>query len=195
MFVSGPEPVSAGVRLASCAADIVEIAAFHGRARELERIAGGRGLDLPAPGRLALASGQLALCVRPERWLLLAPPASVGATAALWQAATAGVGAAVDLSSGLAAWHLAGPQVREVLSRACRLDLDPEVFPTGSAAATVMAQVAVILAVLPSGLLLLTPATTARHWREWLASTAKPFGLVPRADVTVGVLSGDGGGT
>jgi heterotetrameric sarcosine oxidase gamma subunit len=189
--VSGPEPVSAGVRLASCAADVVEIAAFHGRARELESIAGGRGLDLPALGRLALASDQLALCVRPERWLLLGPPALPGATAALWQAGCARVGAAVDLSSGLTALHLSGPQVRELLSRGCRLDLDPEVFPAGSAAATIMAQVAVILAVLPSGLVLLTPATTARHLREWLISTAKPFGLVLRADVTVGGLSGE----
>jgi sarcosine oxidase subunit gamma len=178
------------VRLASCAADVVEIAALHGRARELESIAGGRGLDLPALGRLALGSGQLALCVRPERWLLLGPPELPGATAALWQAACARAGAAVDLSSGLTALHLSGPQVRELLSRGCRLDLDPEVFPAGSAAATIMAQVAVILAVLPSGLVLLTPATTARHLREWLASTAKPFGLVLRADVTVGGLSG-----
>jgi sarcosine oxidase, subunit gamma len=170
---------------------MVEIAALHGRARELESIAGGRGLELPALGEVAVASDQLALCVRPERWLLLAPPASFGATAALWQAACARVGAAVDLSSGLAALHLSGPRVREVLSRACRLDLDPQVFPAGSAAATIMVQVAVILAVLPSGLLLLTPTTTARHLREWLVSTAKPFGLVPRADVTVGVLCGD----
>lgn len=189
--MSGPESVSAGVRLASCAADIVEIAAFHGRARELESIAGGRGVDLPALGRLALASDQLALCVRPERWLLLGPPAFPGATAALWHAACARVGAAVDLSSGLTALHLSGPQVREVLSRGCRVDLDPDVFPAGSAAATIMAQVAVILAVLPSGLVLLTPASTARHLREWLASTAKPFGLVLRADVTVAALSGE----
>ena len=184
--MSGPDPVSAGVRLASCAADVVEIAALHGRARELEILAGGRGLDLPALGRLALASDQLALCVRPERWLLLGPPAFPGATAALWQAACA-----VDLSSGLTALHLSGPQDRELLSRGCRLDLDPEVFPAGSAAATIMAQVAVILALLPSGLLLLTPATTARHLREWLISTAKPFGLVLRADVTVAALSGE----
>jgi heterotetrameric sarcosine oxidase gamma subunit len=189
--VSGPESVSADVRLASCAADVVEIAAFHGRARELESLAVGRGLDLPALGRLALASDQLALCVRPERWLLLGPPALPGATAALWQAACARVGAAVDLSSGLTALHLSGPQLRELLSRGCRLDLDPQVFPAGSAAATIMAQVAVILAVLPSGLVLLTPASTARHLREWLISTAKPFGLVLRADVTVAALSGD----
>jgi len=180
-----------GIRLASCAADIVEIAAFHTRAPELENIAGARGLDLPALGRVAVASGQLALGVRPARWLLLAPPAHAGTTAARWQAACGRVGAAVDLSSGLAVWRLAGPQVRDALARACRLDLDPQVFPAGSAAATVMAQVAVILAVLPSGLLLLTPTSTARHLREWLGFVAKPFGLACEADVTVGVLSGD----
>jgi heterotetrameric sarcosine oxidase gamma subunit len=194
--VSAPESVpmpyaTSGINLASCAADVVEIAAFHGRAPELENIAGARGLELPVLGRVGRAKDQLALCVRPARWLLLAPPAHSGETAALWQAACARAGAAIDLSSGLAAWHLAGPQVREVLSRACRLDLDPQVFPPGSAAATVMVQVAVILAVLPSGLLLLTPTSTARHLREWLASTAKPFGLVSGADVTVAVLCGD----
>jgi heterotetrameric sarcosine oxidase gamma subunit len=186
--VSAPE---SGIRLASCAVDIVEIAALHGRAPELQSIAGARGLDLPVLGRVVVATDQLVLCVRPARWLLLAPPAHSGASAALWQAACARVGAAVDLSSGLAAWRLAGPRVRDVLARACRLDLDPQAFPAGSAAATVMAQVAVILAVLPSGLLLLTPTSTARHLREWLASTAKPFGLVSEADVTVAVLSGD----
>jgi sarcosine oxidase subunit gamma len=190
--VSAPDSVSTpGVRLASCAADVVEIAALHGRARELESIAGARGLDLPVLGRVAVSSGQLALCVRPARWLLLAPPASPGATAAHWQAACARVGAAVDLSSGLAGWRLAGPQLRDVLARACRLDLDPQVFPAGSAAATIMAQVPAILAVLPWGLLLLTPTSTARHWREWLTSTGKPFGLVSEADVTVAVMCGD----
>src|SRR5207302_10268266 len=101
-----------GIRLASCAADIVEIAAFHTRAPELENIAGARGLDLPALGRVAAASGQLALGVRPARWLLLAPPAHAGATAARWQAACGRVGAAVDLSSGPAVRRLAGPPVR-----------------------------------------------------------------------------------
>src|SRR2546423_7426742 len=93
-----------GIRLASCAADIVEIAAFHARAPELENIAGARGLDLPALGRVAVASGQLALGVRPARWLLLAPPAPAGATAARWQGPRGRVGAAVDLSSGLPVW-------------------------------------------------------------------------------------------
>ncbi|MGH8267018.1 MAG: sarcosine oxidase subunit gamma family protein [Steroidobacteraceae bacterium] len=171
--------------------DIVEIAARANGAPGLESVAVGRALELPALGQIALAPDQLALGVRPGRWLLLSAPAAPGAAAAIWQAACAGVGAAVDLSSGLAGLHLGGPAAREILARACRLDLDLSAFPAGRAAATIMVQVSVVLAALPSGLLLLTPATTARHVREWLTSTGKPFGLTARADVTVASLCGD----
>jgi sarcosine oxidase subunit gamma len=131
------------------------------------------------------------LSVRPERWLLLSPPASPGATASLWQGACAPVGIALELSSGLAALHLTGPEARAVLSRSCRLDLDPQLFPAGSAAATLMAQVSMIVAALPAGWLLLTPSSTSRHVREWIAATARPFGFEGRGDATVAVLCGE----
>src|SRR2546430_7422391 len=104
-FVSAPESESMpratpGIRLASCAADIVEIAALHGRAPELENIAGARGLDLPVLGRVAVASGQLALGVRPARWLRRPPPAHSVATAAPRPAARGRARAPVDPSSG-----------------------------------------------------------------------------------------------
>ena len=180
-----------GLQLGGCVTDIVEIAALRARAGELESIARGLGLRLPGFGRAAVAADRLALCVRPERWLILSAPASPGASAALWQAACAGVGAALDLSAGLAVLHLAGPAAREVLARGCRLDLDPSAFPVRAAAATVMAQLSVTLAALPSGLLLLTPASTAWDMREWLACTAKPFGLTPRSDLNLVDLCGD----
>ena len=178
-----------GVELAACAVEIVELAAFRARASELSGISRGLGLELAAPGRAAAGSGRLSVCVRPGRWLLLLPPDSPGAQAALWQRACAGVAAALDHSSGLVALHLAGAELREVLSRGCRLDLDPEVFPPGRAAATLMAQVGVILARLPAGFVLLTPASTARHVREWLTATGRPFGLTAGPDVTVAELS------
>jgi sarcosine oxidase subunit gamma len=95
----------------------------------------------------------------------------------------------VDLSSALTALYLSGPAVREGLARGCRLDLHPEAFPPGSAAASHMAQVPVILAALPGAWLLLTPSTTARHFREWLAASARGFGLATSADVTVAHVS------
>ncbi len=191
--MSAPDPRSMpdyvpGIRLASCVADIVEVAALRGRARGLASLADRRGVRLPEHGRVGAAPAQLALCVRPDRWLLLTPPAPAGATAGLWQAACAGLGVAVDLSSGMTALHLAGPRAREVLLRACRLDLDPDAFPVGRAAATIMAQVSVILATLASGMLILTPSSTARHFREWLVAGAQPFGLMPRSDLTFPAL-------
>ncbi len=218
-----------GVTLATVTTDIVELGAFGGRAPELTALATSRGVTLPAFGRSIAASPipaashtpaaspagataapatplqapALVLCVRPDRWLLLSPPAAPAADAApgspqpaessaavvaAWSAATAGVGAAVDLSAGLTALLVRGSAVRDVLARACRLDLHPTVFPVGHAAATQMVQVSVILVALPSGMLLLTPSTTARHVREWLAATAQPFGFAPRAAISLGSI-------
>jgi len=170
---------AAGLQLETSASDIVEIAALRGRALDVARIALGRGVPLPALGRALVATGHLALCVRPDRWLILNPPAPAGASAAAWQAACAGLGAVLDQSSGFSALEFAGSQAREVLVRSCRIDLDPLAFPVGTACATIMAQVPVILVALASGLLLLTPATTARHFHEWLVSASRLLGFEP----------------
>ena len=171
---------------------LVELIARRGSSAEFVALAHTHGIELPAFGRVAANADQLALCVRPDRWLLLAPPSTAGAGAvhAGWQQDAAGLGVAIDLSSGFTALLLAGPRVREVLARSCRVDLDQQIFPAGHAAATIMAQVPVILAVLPAGMLLLTPASTARHFREWLAAAAKPFGLVPQSAISLAGLSG-----
>jgi heterotetrameric sarcosine oxidase gamma subunit len=184
-------PATEGVGLGSCMTDIVEIATLRGRAPNFNTIANRQGLRLPEFGRVLASPEQIALSVRPDRWLLLSPPGPPGASAETWQAACAGCAVAVDLSSGLVAFHLEGPAVHEVLARGCRLDLDPEVFPAGSAAATVMAQVSVAVMALSSGVLLLTPATTARHFYEWLASAAKPFGFVAKHTLPFSKLAGD----
>jgi heterotetrameric sarcosine oxidase gamma subunit len=194
--VPGPEPrlkrsTAPGVRLGTCLTDSVEIAALRGRSAEVQTIAGGRGVRLPALGRASAAADRVAIGVRPDRWLLLTPQSPPGSCAELWNHACAGSGAAIDLSSGLTALRLAGPAVREALARGCRLDLHPDVFQTGHAAATLMAQVAVILVALPSGVLLLTPATTARSLCESLATSAAPFGLERQSALPFSCLCGD----
>jgi sarcosine oxidase subunit gamma len=196
MRVSVPDlhPASrdpAGLRWGRCPADIVEIAALRNRAADVAALAARRGWPLPALGRCLVAPGQLALSVRPGRWLLLSSPAVPGATAIQWGQDCAGLAAAVDLSSGLAALWLEGASWREALARGCRLDLHPSVFPAGGAAATVIAQVAANLVALSSGVLLLTPSTTARHFSEWLTHTAAPFGLTALSATSLTHLSGD----
>ena len=54
-----------------------------------------------------------------------------------------------------------------------------------------MAQVSVTLAALPAGVLLLTPASTARHFREWLTAAAAPFALAPYTEMSFPELCGD----
>jgi sarcosine oxidase subunit gamma len=181
----------AGFGCAALAADIIELAALRDRTHVLKALGARRALSLPAFGRITSARDTLVLCVRPERWLLLTPPASPGATLTSWQSACAACAAAVELSSGLTALHLTGRAVREVLARGCRLDLHPDAVAAGTAAASHMAQVPVVLGALPAGWLLLTPSSTARHFRDWLTAAAAPFGLESRASVTVATLSGE----
>jgi len=192
--VPDPHPPSrpqAGLRWGRCPADIVEIAALRDRAADVEALAARRGWPLPVLGRCRIAPDQIALSVRPGRWLLLSSPAAPGAAVMSWEQDGTGLAAVVDLSSGLAALWLEGASWREALARGCRLDLHPSEFPAGRAAATLIAQVAVNLVALSSGVLLLTPSTTARHFSEWLAHTAAPFGLEALSAASLTHLSGD----
>src|SRR5580698_4631938 len=168
--VSGPE--GAGVTLRHASADIVEVAAFRGHGAQVRALAAKDGWPLPQMGQVLPARGGLTLCVRPERWLLLAPPGAVGASQRNWQDALGSRAASLDVSSALHALYLGGKAWRSMLARGSRIDLDPLVFVPGCAAATLIAQVSVILAALGENLLILTPATTARHVREWLLSTS-----------------------
>jgi heterotetrameric sarcosine oxidase gamma subunit len=184
-------PDGGRVRFGCCAADIMELAARRNRSTELAAVAARRGLPLPPFGRATFCGGQLAISVRPERWLLLSASATPGSAGVTWQETCAGTAAVIDLSSALAIFHLAGADSAEVLARGCRLDLHPTVFPAGHAAATTIAQVAVIIVGLPAARLLLTPATTARHFGEWLAATGAPFGIAQTGPVPFAAISGE----
>ena len=175
----------AGVELKSCRTGIVELAAHGGRTSELATVAVARGCALPPLGRAMATTGQLAIGVRPGRWLVLQAPEEPASPYAQWEARCAGTGTVVDLSSALAVLKLCGPEARAILARSCRLDLDPQHFPSGRAAATIIAQVATVIVAMPRGLLLLTPSTTARHFCEWLVATARPYGIGTMCDVSL----------
>jgi heterotetrameric sarcosine oxidase gamma subunit len=183
------EPI--GVRIADCTADIIELAAFRDGSDALGSLAAARAAPLPKCGRLCRSVGGLILAVRPDRWLLCCARAATGTAARSWQTACDGRAAVIEHSAALTLFYVTGASAREMLKRGCRLDLDPRAFPPGAAAATIMAQVPVILAALASGLVLLTPASTSRHFREWLITTARPFGLGSFGSVTVAQLSGE----
>jgi sarcosine oxidase subunit gamma len=180
--VSAPEPQ---VTLAACPLDIIELAARRAAGGALGAAVARRGLALAPLGQRRSFAAGLTLCIRPGRWLVLSRPAAPGAAALLWQQECAASGTAVDLSSALKGFYLRGEAARELLVRGCRVNLAPDAFAADGAAATLIAQVSVIVTALPQGLLLLTPATTAGHLHEWLAASGRPFALGMRGNVTV----------
>jgi sarcosine oxidase subunit gamma len=99
------------------------------------------GLDLPPPGKWAPGAHADAAWIQPGGWLLESEPSAPGALRARVAAATAGLGAAVDQSSGLSVIRFAGAPARPALATSCRLDLHPRVFGPGSAAMTRVAHV------------------------------------------------------
>jgi sarcosine oxidase, subunit gamma len=188
-FVSAPDT---GVVLATLDANVIELAALRGQAGALMQQALAHAWPLAAFGRVMRTQHGATLSVRPARWLLIARAGSA-APAPSWLQDLTQLAASIELSSALSVMQLAGPGVRELLARGCRLDLSERAFAPGNAAATVMAQVAVTLAALPGGIVLLTPTSTARHLREWLCAAAQPFGLTARDDDIVGLFSGETG--
>jgi len=177
-----------GLRIDTCVVAITEIGAARGRAAELRTRM--RDIVLPEIGRVAIDGQRLLLCVRPARWLVIASPGTTGLDAASveWRQAGDALAGVVDLSAAYTAFLLQGLRRAEVLARGCRLDLDPQMFATGSAAATIIAQTQVHMAALPIGMLLLAPASLARHFSEWLAAAASPFGLMPQSSISVAGL-------
>lgn len=163
----------------SVTADLVEVTARRGRARDLANIARVRGLDLPPVGRATFSATYVVLSVRPDRWLIMGPAQPPGDTAAQWKRAFGPLASVVDQSSGYAIFDLVGAHARTALARSCRIDLDERVFSIGHAAATPIAQVQTLLVPHPAGLLVLTPASTSRHFSEWFAHVCASLDTPP----------------
>jgi sarcosine oxidase, subunit gamma len=100
------------------------------------------GLDLPPPGRWAAGAQADATWVQPGGWLLESEASAPDALRARVAAATEGLGAAVEQSSGRSVIRFTGASARSVLATCCRLDLHPRAFGAGSAAMTRVAHVA-----------------------------------------------------
>ncbi len=102
-------------------------------ARASERAAGG-GVALE-PGLAAHAAGTWWCPVTPARALVLSEPAAAtDLRAAVSQAAEAeqGTVSVFDVTCGLAALSLIGPQARELLARFCAIDVRPALAPVSA---------------------------------------------------------------
>ncbi len=129
-----------------------------------------------------LTGNRHVLWVGPDEFLLVAPDEADGGTDPAQttdelSAALGGLpGQVVDLSANRTTLELRGPRAQEVLDKSCRLDLDPSVFPAGSALVTLLGTVGVILwRVEPDTWRIMPRASFATHTARWLLDGMREY--------------------
>jgi sarcosine oxidase subunit gamma len=129
------------------------------------------GLDLPAPNRLAWASGRfpMAIWLGPDEWLLVGAAEPATLERSVVGATRDHGGTAVDVSAHRTLLEFRGKGVRDLLAAGTSVDLHPRVFDVGSAAQTQLARVDVIVGRgAPDIYHVAVRASFARYLVDWL---------------------------
>ena len=86
--------------------------------------------------------------------------------------------AVTNITDALAAFHLKGAAVRQVLAKGCAIDLHPGSFKSGDAAQTLLSHAAVtMLAVADNELIVICRTSFAPYLHDWLLDAALEYGV------------------
>ena len=86
--------------------------------------------------------------------------------------------AVTNITDALAAFHLKGTSVRQVLAKGCAIDLHPGSFTSGDAAQTLLSHAAVtMLAVADNELIVICRTSFAPYLHDWLLDAALEYGV------------------
>lgn len=111
-----------------------------------DRIGKQLGTELPeACGRVASAGAHSALWLGPDEWLVVSPDGSGALSGVLSEALADDPGSVVDVSANRTTLELSGPAARATLEKGCPVDLHPRSFGPGTAVATTVGPVPVLL--------------------------------------------------
>ena len=125
------------------------------------------GLALPTqPCRAAASDGRSALWLGPDEWLLLAPPGTLDADAAVPGASV------VDIGHRQVGLVLEGLGAADALAAGCPLDLHPTAFPVGMCTRTVFGKAEIVL---------WRQGAERFHMEVWRSFAAYVHGLLERA--------------
>lgn len=114
-----------------------------------------------------------ALRLGPDEWLIVGERAQETDMLDRLRHAMAGQRAQLlDVTASRTTIEIAGPGATELLTKGCGLDLHPQVFPPGQAAATILARTGVILHLVDPAPTwrVLVRASYARYLRDWLST-------------------------
>lgn len=138
------------------------------------------GMALPATGETARRDGQVLLGLGPDEWLLLCSKAPQTAES-LDQSLASQFVAITDLSDNFTTLFVRGPRALDLLAKGVPIDLDPQIFPPGRCAQTLMSKAEVVLyrgvADWSESYMLLCRPSFAQYVFTWLQDAAQEYGL------------------
>jgi heterotetrameric sarcosine oxidase gamma subunit len=125
---------------------LATVAARKGRADALKQaVRTAYGVELPGSSRIAQGSAVSFIGYGPGQWLAVSESLANEALACDLSAKLSGLASVSDQSGGRTVLRLSGPHSRDVLAKGLPIDLDPRVFPLGSAATSVISHMGVQL--------------------------------------------------
>jgi sarcosine oxidase subunit gamma len=142
-----------------------------------ERLTTALGARLPAScGGVSGTDETAALWLAPDEWLVVSQHDAGRLTARLVAALHGEPGSVVDLSANRTTFELTGPSARDVLEKSCALDLHPRSFAVGSAYATSLGSVPVVVwKTGEQAYRLLVRSSFADHVGRWLVDAMAEY--------------------
>jgi sarcosine oxidase subunit gamma len=158
---------------------LATVAARKGQAEALKAaVKSVYGVQLPESSRVAQGANVSFVGYGPGQWLALSEQLANEALARDLAQRLKGLASISDQHGGRTVLRLSGPRARDVLARGLPIDLDPRVFPLGSAATSTISLMGVQLWQTDdtrSYDIAIFRSVSASFWR-WLTSSAGEFG-------------------
>ncbi|MFD7073721.1 sarcosine oxidase subunit gamma [Nocardioides sp. NPDC059952] len=146
-----------------------------------DRLAQILGAELPARcGEVAAGHDVVVLWLSPDEYLVISQSVAGSTLVSYLRAGVSeGAAAVVDLSANRTTLRLEGPSAQAVLEKGCPLDLHPRAFGTGTAVATNIGRVPVLLWKLGTDSYRILPrASFADYLGRWLIDAMAEFKLL-----------------
>lgn len=125
---------------------LVQVMARRGKAAALGKAAKQHfGTAAPSKPKAVTAGDSLLVWSGPDQFLVLSARTGMASPLEPLAESLAGLASLSDQSDARALIRIAGPSARDVLAKFCSLDLHPQEFPVGTAAATSIDHTAVTL--------------------------------------------------
>lgn len=148
-----------------------------------QAISTGLGAPLPAAGAFTQGRTRFGdvqvLWMGPEEFLIISPDGTdIDVQVAIDSWLGGRWAAVVDVSAQRTTVALSGRHARDVLGHGCSADLHPQVAPTGTCIATLLAQTGIVLQVLDAeagDFQLLVRSSFAGYFAAWLADAAAEY--------------------